>query len=312
MSGLVFAAIAPHGSSAIPGAVKPEEDGMARETQEAMAELQRRFEAARPEAVVVLTPHNVHVEGAMAVVTASSLSGGLADWGAPAITLKAEVDRELAEQVKASLRAAAIPVVGISFGGNNPHESVHPMDWAVLIPLWFMGGRSHPPVPVVVVSPARDLTPEAHIAAGRAIAEAATASGKRVALVASCDHGHGHRPDGPYGFRPESQVFDDRVVEVVKADRLSELADFDPDLVRAAAADSWWQMLMLAGALESGWKGEFLSYQHPTYYGMLCAAYAPGARPRGGSRPCPCCDPLRPWPGPPAPPSAAGGRRCAA
>ena len=275
MSGLVFAAIAPHGSSAIPGAVEPEEDALARETQAAMAELQRRFEAARPQAVVVLTPHNVHVEGAMAVVTAGSLSGGLADWGAPAITLKAEVDRELAGQVKASLRAAGIPVVGISFGGNNTDEAVHPMDWAVLIPLWFMGGRSRPPVPAVVVSPARDLTPEAHVAAGRAIAEAAAASGKRVALVASCDHGHGHRPDGPYGFRAESQVFDDRVVELVRADRLRDLADFDQDLVRAAAADSWWQMLMLAGAIEKGWKGEFLSYQHPTYYGMLCAAYAP-------------------------------------
>jgi aromatic ring-opening dioxygenase LigB subunit len=275
VSGLVFAAIAPHGSSAIPGAVEPEEDALARETQAAMAELQRRFDAARPQAVVVLTPHNVHVEGAMAVVTAANLSGGLADWGAPAITLKAEVDRELAGQVKASLREAGIPVVGISFGGNNTDEAVHPMDWAVLIPLWFMGGRSRPPVPAVVVSPARDLTPEAHVAAGRAIAEAAAASGKRVALVASCDHGHGHRPDGPYGFRPESQVFDDRVVELVRADRLRELADFDQDLVRAAAADSWWQMLMLAGAIDKGWKGEFLSYQHPTYYGMLCAAYAP-------------------------------------
>ena len=275
MSGLIFAAIAPHGSSAIPGAVGPEEDALARETQEAMAELERRFEEARPQAVIVLSPHNVHVEGAMAVVTAGSLAGGLADWGAPGITLRAEVDRELAEQVKAGLRAAGIPVVGISFGGNNPHESVHPMDWAVLIPLWFMGGRSNPPLPAVVVSPARDLTPEAHVAAGRAIAEAALASGKRVALVASCDHGHGHRADGPYGFRPESQVFDDRVVELVRADRLGELVDFDQDLVRAAAADSWWQMLMLAGAIEGGWKGEFLSYQHPTYYGMLCAAYVP-------------------------------------
>ena len=274
MSGLVFAAIAPHGSSAIPGAVGPVEDAAARPTQAAMAELQRRFEAARPESVIVLTPHNVHVEGAMAVVTAGSLAGGLADWGAPAITLKATVDRELSEQVKAGIRAAAIPVVGISFGGNNSNESVHPMDWAVLIPLWFMGGRSDPPLPAVVVSPARDLTAEAHVEAGRAIAEAAAASGKRVALIASCDHGHGHLEKGPYGFRPESQVFDDRVVEIVKADRLGDLAGFDIDLVRAAAADSWWQMLMLAGATEGGgFKGEFLSYQHPTYYGMLCAAY---------------------------------------
>jgi aromatic ring-opening dioxygenase LigB subunit len=277
VSGLVFAAIAPHGSSAIPGAVGAEEDAKARQTQAAMAELERRFAKARPEAVIVLTPHNVHVEGAMAVVTAGSTAGGLADWGAAGITLKAVVDRELAEQVKAGLRAGGIPVVGISFGGNNPHEAVHPMDWAVLIPLWFMGGRADPPVPVVIVSPARDLTAQAHLEAGRAIAEAAAASGKRVALVASCDHGHGHLESGPYGFRPESGVFDERVVEIVKADRLGDLVDFDLELVRAAAADSWWQMLMLAGATEGGWKGEFLSYEHPTYYGMLCAAYDPPA-----------------------------------
>jgi aromatic ring-opening dioxygenase LigB subunit len=275
VSGLVFAAIAPHGSSAIPGAVAAEEDALARATQAAMAELGRRFGQARAEAVVFLTPHNVHVEGAMAVVTAGSTAGGLADWGAPGISLKATVDRELAEQVKAGLRAAGIPVVGVSFGGNNPHEAVHPMDWAVLIPLWFMGGRADPPVPVVVVSPARDLTPEAHVEAGRAIAEAAAASGKRVALIASCDHGHGHLESGPYGFRPESGIFDDRVVEIVKKDRLADLAAFDIELVKAAAADSWWQMLMLAGATESGWKGEFLSYEHPTYFGMLCAAYRP-------------------------------------
>jgi len=279
VSGLVFAAIAPHGSSAIPGAVAQEEDAKAGTTQAAMAELERRFARARPESVIVLTPHNVHVEGAMAVVTAGSTAGGLADWGAPGITLRAAVDRDLAEQVKAGLRAAGIPVVGISFGGNNPHEAVHPMDWAVLIPLWFMGGRTDPPVPVVIVSPARDLTGEAHLEAGRAIAEAAAASGKRVALVASCDHGHGHLETGPYGFRPESRVFDERVVEIVKADRLGDLVDFDLELVRAAAADSWWQMLMLAGAIGSsekgGWKGEFLSYEHPTYFGMLCAAYDP-------------------------------------
>ena len=275
MSGLVFAAIAPHGSSAIPGAVKPDEDAKARVTQQSMAELQRRFEAAQPEAVIVLTPHNVHVEGSMAVVTAGSASGGLADWGAPGISMKAVVDRDLADQVKAGLRAAGIPVVGISFGGNNANESVHPMDWAVLIPLWYVGGRSEPQVPVVIVSPARDLTPEAHVAAGRAIAVVAAASGKRVALVASCDHGHGHLKDGPYGFRPESKVFDDRVVEVIQADRLADLVKFDVELVRAAAADSWWQMLMLSGAIPQGWKGEFLSYEHPTYFGMLCAAYEP-------------------------------------
>jgi len=276
VSGLVFAAIAPHGTHAIPGALESAESEKAVVTQAAMAELERRFTASAPEVVIILTPHNVHVEGAMAVVTAGAIAGGLGDWGAPQVTLRAAVDLPLATAVKASIRGAGIPVVGVSFGGNNPQEAVMPMDWAVLIPLWFMGGRSVPPVPVVVVSPARDLDPTTHLHAGRAIAAAAAASGRRVALVASCDHGHGHLETGPYGFRPESKVFDERVVDIIRRDRLGELVAIDPELVGEAAADSWWQMLMLAGAIaDDGWTGEFLSYEHPTYFGMLCAAYSP-------------------------------------
>src|SRR5438128_2426534 len=103
-------------------------------------------------------------------------------------------------RVLASYVEAEIPSVGISFGGNDLSSAVAPMDWGVLIPLWFMGGRSDPPVPVVVVTPARDLPATAHVEAGRAIARAAEASGRPVAFIASADHGHAHSADGPYGF----------------------------------------------------------------------------------------------------------------
>jgi len=271
---LIFAAIAPHATAALvdhgpPGA----------RTRAAMAELGRRFEAGRPDAVVVLTPHTVHVEGAMAVVTAARAAGDLAMWGEPDVRLEVPIDVELAAAVRDAIRAAGVPVVGVSYGGNNPSEAVMPMDWATLIPLWWMGGRSDPQVPVVIVSPARDLTPQAHVRAGAAIAGAVAGPDRRVALVASCDHGHGHLADGPYGFRPESAVFDQVVCELVREDRLAAVEGLDPELVRAAAADSWWQMLMLVGALDRGWRGEFLSYECPTYVGLMCAAYEPaGAR----------------------------------
>lgn len=279
MAGLVFAAIAPHGSMAIPEARTDKEQGKGEPTREAMETLSSRFAAARPESVVILTPHNVHVEGAMAVVEAGRSAGDLAQWGGPAVALSATIDRELALGVKSAVRAAGIPMVGISYGGNNPEESLHPMDWAVLVPYWFMGGRSEPQVPLVIVSPARDLSPEDHVRAGAAIREAAEASGKPVALVASCDHGHGHDANGPYGFRPESKQFDDRVVEILRAGDMGGLLELPVDFVRQAAADSWWQMLMLHGALGDGWTGELLTYEAPTYFGMICAAYEPAGVP---------------------------------
>jgi len=136
---LVFAAIAPHGTlpeAPVPGAEK---------THDALAELGRRFAAASPEATIVLSPHNVHVEGHFAVVLAGMLSGSLAEFDAPDVKLTCPVDVELATQAIVALHDDGIPVVGASFGANDPGAATAPMDWGVLIPLWFMGGRSEPP-----------------------------------------------------------------------------------------------------------------------------------------------------------------------
>jgi len=266
---LVFAAIAPHGT--LPEAPVDNADA----THAALSTLGERFDAARPEATIVLTPHNVHVQGHFAVVLAGTLAGSLADVDAPGVTLSCPIDLELATESVVALHDDGIPVVGTSFGTNDPGAATAPMDWGVLIPVWAMGGRHEPPVPVVVVSPARDRTLEEHVRAGRALARAADAAGKRVALIASADHGHAHDASGPYGFDPAAAEYDAQVVELVRQNRLAGLLSLDPAFVDAAKADSWWQLLMLHGALGDGWNAEFLSYEASTYFGMLCAAYAP-------------------------------------
>ena len=266
---LVFGAIAPHGT--LPEAPVLGADA----THAALAELGRRFDAAAPETTVVLSPHNVHVDGHFAVVLAGTLSGSLADLDAPEVKLSCPVDVELATQAIAALHDDGIPVVGASFGANDPGAATAPMDWGVLIPLWFMGGRSEPQVPALVISPARDRPIEEHVRAGRALARAAEESPKRIALIASADHGHAHDPEGPYGFDPAAAAYDDTVVRLVRENRLSGLLELDPAFVEAAKADSWWQLAMLHGALEDGWEADFLSYEASTYFGMLCAAYAP-------------------------------------
>jgi aromatic ring-opening dioxygenase LigB subunit len=94
-----------------------------------------------------------------------------------------------------------------------------------------------------------------------------------VAFVASADHGHGHTAEGPYGFAPESKEYDERIVELVRDNRLGELVAWDAGVAVAAKADSFWQLLMLYGAVGDDFAGELLSYEAPTYFGMICAAY---------------------------------------
>lgn len=267
----MFACIAPHGELAIPEACPPDRRGLAPRTQAGMAELGRRFEAADPHVVVVFTPHGIHVEGHIAVVVAGRAAGALDE--APAVSLDVPVDRDLALAMVRELAADGIPAAGVSYGGNDPAEAAMPLDWGSLIPLWFLGGRREPPTPVVLVAPARDLPFAAHVAAGAAIARTISTSGRRAAIVASADQAHTHLANGPYGFDSAARIFDERLVSILREGRLDALRELEPALIEAAKPDSPWQLLMLVGALGATWRPELLSYEVPTYYGMLCAAF---------------------------------------
>jgi aromatic ring-opening dioxygenase LigB subunit len=229
---LFFACIAPHGDV-----------DLAPELRTAMEELGRRFDAAAPEVAVVLTPHSVHVEGHFAVVTA----GKVGEW---------QTDAGLA----AALLEAPLPILAVSYGGNDPATAEFPLDWGTEIPLDFMR-----PPRVVVVSPARDRPLDEHVRLGEAIA----ALPGRVALIASADHGHAHDPDGPYGFDPAAAAYDARLQEILASERM----DFRPlaELVEPARADSLWQLLVLQGAVGESGRADVLAYAAPTYFGMLVA-----------------------------------------
>jgi aromatic ring-opening dioxygenase LigB subunit len=210
---IVFACIAPHGDMDLDPALRA-----------AMEELGRRFEAVEPDAAVVVTPHNVHVERHFAVVTAAHVG----EW---------ETDRELAQ----ALLAADLPILGVSYGGNDAAGAEHPLDWGTEVPLTFMRAKR-----VVVVAPARDLSLDEHIRLGQAIAQLPG----RIALIASADHGHAHDPDGPYGFDTEAAVYDEQMLQILASARL----DFRP--------------LAQHGAMSEGARTTLLAYAAPTYYGM--------------------------------------------
>jgi aromatic ring-opening dioxygenase LigB subunit len=229
---LVFACIAPHGDVDLAPELRP-----------AMEELGRRFEAAAPEIAVLVTPHSVHVEGHFAVVTA----GKVGQW---------ETDAKLA----AALLEAPLPILGVSYGGNDPATAEFPLDWGTEVPLAFLRAPR-----VVVVSPARDRPLQEHVRFGKAIAELPG----RVALIASADHGHAHDPDGPYGFDPAAAGYDALLQEILTSERLDFLSL--AKRAEAAKADSLWQLVVLQGAVGQAARADVLAYAAPTYYGMLVA-----------------------------------------
>src|SRR5215831_9121368 len=104
---LVFAAIAPHGGIAI-------DDDAARVTRAGMEELGRRFSASGPDAVVVATPHNVHIADALGVIVANRVAGELEDM-TPAVALDLPCDTELAWAILKSFSRAGLRAASVSF-----------------------------------------------------------------------------------------------------------------------------------------------------------------------------------------------------
>jgi aromatic ring-opening dioxygenase LigB subunit len=254
---IVFGAITPHGNP-----VYEQPDGP---TARGMHELSRRLAASGAEAAIIATPHGTLLDDHFGVVRSARLTEHPNQFVDAAHLYAGDGDPELADACVRTLHAAGLPALGITFGTTAAGGSTMPIDWGAGIPLTFLR------LPAVVVTPCRALSNGDHVRAGAALA--AATEDRPVAFIASADHGHGHTHDAPYGYSEHSKPYDDDVQDLVRRNALGELVGWDPGRAADALADSLWQMLMLHGALGDEFSAELLTYEAPTYFGMLTAAF---------------------------------------
>jgi aromatic ring-opening dioxygenase LigB subunit len=274
---LVFAAIAPHGDDILEE-IAPDPSVMAK-TRAAMEELSKRFIASRPDTVIVLTPHgHALTAGAISVGVNPTAMGGLRKGGREVASTYL-TDQVLAQAIAITAIGRGIPVLPVYLRDKHEDNSPFPLDWGAFIPLWYTAQRMAPKPHVVVMAPDRKLPRETLVQCGEAIARAAEQSGKRVALLASCDQGHAHDPNGRYGYHPASAEHDAWMCEAIIENDLFCLMEWREDFLETAKVDAFWQTIILVGALKhTPMHGELLSYEAPTYFGMAVATYKPVAR----------------------------------
>ena len=271
---LVYACIAPHGGEIVPP-LAGNKLKLFSPTRKGMRVLAAAMRTARPDTIVLASPHNLRLHKHICVVTAENSSGKTAE-GRREISLRAECDVEFATVLAEAGGEAGLPVVAANYGVFEGPQSDMAMDWGTMIPLWFFLKGMRPKSKLVIVTPSREIPLAQNVAFGKVIAEAAEQEKKRIAFVASADQAHRHQKSGPYGFDKRAAVYDRQVVDLIRHDELKEIVKMSPSFVDGARPDSLWQMAMLVGALSVvPMKAELVSYQVPTYYGMLCASYHP-------------------------------------
>jgi len=265
MSGsIVFAGIAPHPPLLIPE-VGGDRIERVSDSQRALREFSRRLINTGPDTVVVISPHSPLDPRAFTARSTPELIGDFREFLAPAVRLTFPNDLEMLDGIKQAAATQGVELRAL--------DRDYPLDHGALVPLFYLhdaGWRG----PTVVLGFTYQSN-EKHLAFGRAIAAAAEASGKRVALVASGDLSHRLIVGGPYEYEPTAHLFDEQIVDAIKRGDPSGVINVDPDLRERAGECGYRSIMIGLGAVsESLREHEVLSYEGPFGVGYMVAVLA--------------------------------------
>lgn len=274
---LVYSCIAPHGGEIIPKLASKSMLPKFGETRKGMQTIARRILQARPHTIVIASPHNLRLVRKIAIVVTENSTGDLKGSSKKTVSLTAKCDRWFAQKLLRESEKEKLPVVGVNYGTASGPASNIQMDWGTLIPLWFVLNRQRSKSRIVIVTPSREIPIMENFLFGKVIGRLLQRDRiHRYVFVASADQAHAHSRSGPYGYSPAAAEYDEHVQELIRKNELKRIMRLDPRFVERAKPDSLWQMTLLAGVTDIvPSKSELISYQVPSYYGMLCAGYEP-------------------------------------
>ena len=250
--GLACAVLMPHAPILVPE-IGGERVSAAEASCRAMREVAAWVVGHQPESLVVVSPHSPRKQGAFGLWAEDRLHGSFAQFGASQVEVDLPNDGSLAKAIVAEAQARNLETWEILH---------HSLDHGALVPLWFLveAGWSGPTVVLSLDYPEAGGLFEM----GEAIAAAADALPRRLAVIASGDMSHRLTKGAPCGFHPRAQEFDTTFIQLVRDGAYAELGRINPDLRELAAEDAVDSTLMAASAVKWNATGHrILNYEGP-------------------------------------------------
>ena len=257
---LVFSGIAPHPPIMVPE-VGRESIANVVDSIDAMAELTKRVIESGAETVILISPHAPLEVDSFVAYEGPEVIGDFSNFSAPDLSFTAPVDEEL------------LTAIGKAAASQNYEVTIlaeHDLDHGTAVPLYFLqrnGFRGR-----VVSLGYSFLSNDDHLRFGSCIRNAVEQVGRRVAFIASGDLSHRLKPQAPAGFNPGAHVFDEQVVDALRANVPQRIVEIDYNLRKLAGECGYRSMLVAIGACSNlPLSCEVLSYEAPFGVGYLVA-----------------------------------------
>jgi AmmeMemoRadiSam system protein A/AmmeMemoRadiSam system protein B len=242
----------PHAPILVPE-VGRERSGAVQASCQAMREAAACVMGFRPETLVLISPHSPRQPQAFGVWDGKHLHGSFAQFKAVRAQVSLPNDTQLAHRIvtEAGIRNLATWII---------HGRT--LDHGALVPLWFLAEAGW--AGSTVVLSLKYPQDSGLMELGEAIAAAAQASHRRIAIVASGDMSHRLTPNAPCGFNPQAHQFDETFIGLIRDGDYHGIVSIDPELRELAAEDAVESTLVAAAAVD--WKTaghKILNYEGP-------------------------------------------------
>lgn len=268
MKGILAAFMVPH-----PPLIVPEigggEEKKVQKTIDAYREAAGRIKELKPETIVILSPHQIMYADYFHISPGKGARGDFSNFRARDVKFEVSYDEEFVEELSFLAAERGLPA-------GTMGERDKKLDHGTMVPLYFIEQFYHD-YQVVRIG-LSGLSLARHYELGECIRETAQRLGRRVVIIASGDLSHRLKEDGPYGYREEGPVYDERIMEVMGTGNFAELFEFSEKFCDRAGECGHRSFVIMAGAFDrTEVKAERLSYEGPFGVGYgICAYEAAG------------------------------------
>jgi len=161
-------------------------------------------------------------------------------------TLKFTNDLPLVGEIMSQAERLAIPMSLTESPETNYNIE---LDAGQLTPLHFIN-ETNPHLNIILIHPS-ELSLDEHFLLGKAIALASQNSSHRVGLLTTGHLAHTLNENSPFGFDPESKIFDQQIIANLENKKLRETVDLDPSLIEKAKTSGLETLAVALGALSN-------------------------------------------------------------
>jgi aromatic ring-opening dioxygenase LigB subunit len=249
---LVFAGFMPNSPLLFPSINSTRMDEI-KDTKDAVRELAEDLYAVKPDTILLISEGTLVYSDAFSINVADPYITDLSELGDLGYQKKYHPDLSLIDAIQRHARQSG---AALSLSTDKR------LTFSSAVPLHFLTEHLSN-VRIVPVSPS-ELDAKTHFGFGNTLKHLALESPKRIAVIAAGDMSHALTKDAPGGFHKDAELFEDKIMAIIRERSSAGLLQLDQTLVENAQDTSYRQLAMLFGVLDGiDAIPSILSYEKP-------------------------------------------------